>query len=63
LRGPWGWSLFGIVWGLAVFGSLQELWLKSRARIISSVIYLLMGWVTLAAMFQLLHALEPAGFA
>src|ERR1019366_7561813 len=38
LRGPWGWSLFGIVWGLAVFGILQEIILKSEARILSVVI-------------------------
>ena len=44
LRGPWGWSLLGIVWGLAVLGSLQELTLKSGPRILSVVIYLLMGW-------------------
>jgi hemolysin III len=63
LRGPWGWSLFGIVWGLAALGSLQELWFKKGARILSVVIYVVMGWVALAAMFQLLHALGPAGFA
>ena len=63
LRGPWGWSLFGVVWGLAALGSLQELWLKSSARILSLLIYVLMGWAALAALFQLLHALGPAGFA
>jgi hemolysin III len=63
LRGPWGWSLFGIVWGLAALGSLQELWFKKGARILSVVIYVVMGWVALAAMFQLLNALGPAGFA
>jgi hemolysin III len=63
LRGPWGWSLFGMVWGLAVLGSLQELWLKNSARILSVVIYVVMGWVALAALVQLLHALGPAGFA
>jgi hemolysin III len=63
LRGPWGWSLFGVVWGLAVLGSLQELWLKNSARILSVVIYIVMGWVALVALIQLLHALGPAGFA
>jgi hemolysin III len=63
LRGPWGWSLFGIVWGLAAIGSLQEFWFKSGARILSVAIYVVMGWVALAAMFQLLHALGPVGFA
>ena len=34
LRGPWGWSLLGVVWGLAVLGSVQELRPKSGARIL-----------------------------
>jgi hemolysin III len=63
LRGPWGWSLFGVVWGLAVLGSLQELWLKNSARILSLVIYVLMGWVALVALVQLLHTLGPVGFS
>jgi len=63
LHGPWGWSLFGVVWGLAALGSLQELWFKNSARILSLLIYVLMGWVALVAMVQLLHALGPAGFA
>ena len=63
LRGPWGWSLLGVVWGLAVLGSLQELRYRSGARKLSLVIYVMMGWVALVAMFQLLHALGPSGFA
>lgn len=63
LHGPWGWSLFGVVWGLAVLGILQELWLKNSARILSLLIYIAMGWVALAALVQLMHALGPAGFA
>ena len=63
LRGPWGWSLFGAVWGLALLGSLQEFWLKDGARIVSVVIYVLMGWAALAALFPLLDALGKDGFA
>jgi hemolysin III len=63
LRGAWGWSLLGIVWGLAALGSLQELRPKNEARVLSVVIYLLMGWVALVALFPLLKALGPAGFA
>jgi len=63
LRGPWGWSLFGVVWGLALLGSLQELWLKHSTRKLSLLIYVLMGWVALVALFQLVHALGPVGFA
>ena len=63
LRGPWGWSLFGVVWGLAVIGSLQEFRQKNDARILSVVIYLLMGWVALVALVPLVHALGRAGLA
>lgn len=64
LRGPWGWSLFAVVWGLAAFGSLQELRPRHGApRILSMVIYVVMGWVALVAIIPLLEALGPAGFA
>jgi len=63
LRGPWGWSLLAIVWGLAVVGGLQDLRPRNEARILSVAIYLLMGWVILVAWVPLLLALGPAGFA
>jgi hemolysin III len=63
LRGPWGWSLFGIVWGLAVLGCLQEMGPRSEARILSVVLYVVMGWVILVALIPLLDALGPTGFA
>ena len=62
LRGPWGWSLFGVVWGLAVIGGLQELWPENEARVLSVVIYVLMGWAVLVALVPLWTALGPAGF-
>jgi hemolysin III len=63
LRGPWGWSLLGVVWGFAVLGSMQELTPKSGARILSVVIYVVMGWAALLALVPLLKVLGPAGFA
>lgn len=63
LRGPWGWSLFGAVWGLAVLGSLQELRPQGGARILSVVIYVVMGWVALVALVPMLRVLGPDGFA
>jgi len=63
LRGPWGWSLFGVVWGLALLGSLQEMWPVGGSRILSVVIYVVMGWVALAALVPLQKGLGPAGFA
>ena len=63
LRGAWGWTLFGIVWGLAVIGMLQEIRPRSEARIMSLVIYAVMGWVVVIAIKPLLDHLETAGFA
>jgi hemolysin III len=63
LRGPWGWSLFGVVWGLAVFGIVQEILWKSETRILSVVIYVVMGWAALVALVQLQHAMGTTGFA
>jgi hemolysin III len=63
LRGAWGWSLFGVVWGLALIGSLQDLRPRGGARILSVLIYLLMGWVALLAWAPLRQALGPSGFA
>lgn len=62
LRGPWGWSLLGVVWGLAVLGSLQELRPQRGARRLSMLIYLVMGWVALVALVPLLQVLGQTGF-
>lgn len=62
LRGPWGWSLFGIVWGLAIVGMLQEIKPRSDARILSLVIYATMGWIILVALKPLLANIQTAGF-
>lgn len=63
LHGPWGWSLFGIVWGLALIGMLQEIKPRSEARVLSIVIYAVMGWIVLVAIEPLLAALGTTGFA
>jgi len=63
LQGSWGWSLFGVVWGLAVLGMLQELKPRSEARVLSIVIYAVMGWIVLVAVSPLMAALGTAGFA
>ncbi|MFZ3129503.1 MAG: hemolysin III family protein [Rhodoferax sp.] len=63
LRGPWGWSLLGVVWGLALLGIVQEIWFAKGARVLSLVIYVLMGWLALVAVSPLWDALTPLGFA
>ncbi|WP_415061661.1 PAQR family membrane homeostasis protein TrhA [Bdellovibrio sp.] len=60
LRGPWGWWLFGINWSLALIGIIYELTLAHRTRTPSLIIYVLMGWLVLAAMGPLTAALPTA---
>jgi hemolysin III len=66
LRGGWGWTLFGIVWGCAVVGIVFKLFLADRAvfagraDIISTIAYLAMGWLIVIAIKPLVAAL-PAG--
>jgi hemolysin III len=61
LRGAWGWWLFGIVWALALIGILKDIFFHGRYRIASVVLYLLMGWLVLAAFGPLQRALPSAG--
>ena len=63
LRGVWGWWLFGIVWALALAGVLKDVFLHGRYRWVSIVLYLLMGWLILAAMGPLQRALPSPGIA
>ncbi|MEX1057307.1 MAG: hemolysin III family protein [Natronospirillum sp.] len=61
LGGAWGWSIFGVVWGLAVLGIVVELLPFDRKRILPVVIYLLMGWVVVVALAPLVQSLPAAG--
>jgi hemolysin III len=61
LRGRWGWWLFGIVWTLALLGVAKDVFLRGRYRAVSVVLYLLMGWMVVAAFEPLQRALPSAG--
>ncbi|MGQ5522302.1 PAQR family membrane homeostasis protein TrhA [Chitinimonas sp. PSY-7] len=63
LRGGWGWSLFGVTWGLALFGIIQELTLGRRTRLLSMILYVVMGWLVVIAIKPLVAALPTAGLA
>lgn len=61
LRGPWGWSLFGVVWGLAALGVVFKAVFGPRHEALSTGIYLAMGWLVLIAIFPLWRALPGWG--
>jgi hemolysin III len=60
LRGPWGWSLFGIIWGFAAVGIVLKLFWMNIPRWISTLIYLGMGWLCMVAVYPLVQILAPA---
>ena len=62
LRGAWGWSIFGVVWGLAIAGILVDSFAEKGRRIIPLIIYVFMGWLSLIAIKPLLVALSLSGF-
>lgn len=61
LRGPWGWSLLGVVWALAVAGTALKIFFTGRFRVLSTIIYLFMGWLVLVAIKPLVVALPRDG--
>ena len=63
LRGRLGWWLFGIVWTLAAIGIAKDVFFHGRFRAISVTLYVLMGWLILAAFGPLRTALPPVGIA
>jgi hemolysin III len=60
LRGGWGWTLFGLVWGLSLFGILFKVWFVDHFKIVSPIVYIAMGWLVLIA-FKPLLAIVPGG--
>lgn len=61
LRGPWGWAIFGVVWGLAALGVVREGWWGGRPKGLSLPLYLGMGWVIVVALKPLVQRLSPEG--
>jgi hemolysin III len=63
LRGTWGWSLFGVLWGVAALGVAAKLFDRLRHPLWSTGLYLAMGWVALVAAVPLLRSLSFAASA
>ena len=61
LRGGFGWSLFGVIWGLAIGGIVLEAVTQGRARRLQLLLYLVMGWGVIAAARPLLRELATPG--
>jgi hemolysin III len=60
LRGGWGWSLFGVAWGLAAAGVVFKLFFTGRFDRVSTGIYLAMGWMVVVAIVPMVQRLPGA---
>jgi hemolysin III len=61
LRGAWGWSIFGVVWGLAILGVVLKSSFGARLPSLSTWLYLAMGWLIVIALRPLASHVAPAG--
>ena len=59
LQGIWGWTLFGIVWGLAVLGIILKLIGLEKTKHLSMTLYFLMGWLVVVAIKPMLESVVP----
>ncbi len=61
LRGTWGWTLFSIIWALALLGVFFQVSLLRRWQGISLALYIGMGWVVVVAFKPMIAAVAPGG--
>ncbi len=63
MRGPWGWTLFGLVWGLALVGLVKKAVFGARFVWLSVTLYLVMGWLVVIAAPQVMQRIPLTGLA
>ena len=63
LYGAWGWTLFGLIWGLALTGIVLKFFNRLSHSIVSTMLYLLMGWLIVIAINPLYARLPASGLA
>jgi len=61
LRGGWGWTLFGVIWSIAIAGMIMELIVKKRNKLISVGLYLGLGWIVMIAIEPMMVNVEIGG--
>ncbi len=61
LRGGWGWTLFGMVWSVAIAGMVMEMIVVKRYRRLSIGLYLGLGWLVMIAIGPMIDSVAPGG--
>ena len=63
LRGGWGWTLFGLTWGLALFGIIFKIFFTKRFSILSTFMYIALGWLVVIAIKPVVLTVPAGGLA
>ncbi len=63
MRGGWGWSIFGIMWGMAAVGIVLKVYFTGRFRVVSTIVYVAMGWFVLVALKPTIESVPAHGIA
>ena len=63
LRGGWGWTLLGLTWGLALCGIVFKIFFTKRFSILSTIMYIAMGWLVLIAIVPIVENVPAGGLA
>ncbi|MEZ4745508.1 MAG: hemolysin III family protein [Calditrichia bacterium] len=63
MRGAWGWTLFVVIWGLTLAGIVLKIFFINRFKRLSTVIYVLMGWLCIVAIKEMIATIPPGGLA
>lgn len=63
LRGGWGWSLFGVTWGVALVGVVFKLFWAGRFQLLSTLLYIAMGWLVVIAIVPLIRSVSAVTLA
>jgi hemolysin III len=61
MRGAWGWSLFGVIWGLALLGIMFKVFFIGRFEALATAAYVLMGWLVVIAFKEMTNSVPPGG--
>ncbi len=62
MRGPWGWTIFGVIWGLAIAGVIFKLFFyKDKYRFLSAIVYIIMGCIIIVAIGPMIRNVPAPG--
>ena len=62
LQGTLGWIIFGIVWSFALTGVILKIFFTGRFNLLSTIMYIVMGWIVIPVVFPLIDSLTLEGF-